>query len=197
MGSRIHGRSTSHGRNGWLIKPGGVAEQCAGAFHQGPCAASSEAMGRRPFPNTRRCSHSIGTTWTLFALAHCKLNTGSIEEVIPLVERAIRTQPPRSQYRADVLPDWKAKLLQSRVDEAISWLERARSSNSEYSFIHAFLAAAYGLSGDSKRAAAELAEARRLQGDGSYSSIAGLRKGFFGVSKNHALFEATFFPRSA
>jgi len=28
-------------------------------------------------------------------------------------------------------------LLQSRVDEAIPWLEKARSANTEYSFIHA------------------------------------------------------------
>jgi adenylate cyclase len=132
--------------------------------------------------------------WTLFALAHCKLNTGSIEEVIPLVERAIRLSPRDPNIALMYYRIGEVKLLQSRIDEAISWLERARSSNSEYSFVHAFLAAAYGLSGDSKRAAAELAEARRLQGDGSYSSIAHLRKGFFGVSKNHALFEATFFP---
>ena len=132
--------------------------------------------------------------WTLFALAHCKLNTGSIEEVIPLVERTIRLSPRDPNIALMYFRIGEVKLLQSRVDEAIVWLERASSSNSEYSFIHAFLAAAYGLSGDSQRAAAELAEARRLQGDGSYSSIARLRKGFFGVSKNHALFEATFFP---
>ena len=83
-------------------------------------------------------------------------------------------------------------LLQSHVDEAIRWLEKVRNANTEYSFIHAFLAAAYGLNGEPERAAAELAEARRLQGQGSYSSIAGLRKEFFGVSKNHALFETTF-----
>jgi hypothetical protein len=31
--------------------------------------------------------------WALFALAHCKLNAGSIDEVVPLVERAIRLSP--------------------------------------------------------------------------------------------------------
>jgi hypothetical protein len=84
-------------------------------------------------------------------------------------------------------------LLQSRLDEAITGLEKERSANPEYSFIHAFLASAYGLIDDAKGAAAELAEARRLQGEGSYSSIVSLRKGFLGVSKTHALFEATFF----
>jgi len=31
--------------------------------------------------------------WAWFALAHCKLRVGSIEEVIPLVEQAIRLSP--------------------------------------------------------------------------------------------------------
>jgi len=132
--------------------------------------------------------------WVLFALAHCKLNTGLIAQVIPIVERAIRLSPRDPNialmyyYRIGEID-----LLQSRVDEAILWLEKARGANPEYSFIHAFPAAAYGLSGKPERAAAELAEARRLQREGSYSSIARLRKGFFGVSKNLALFEATFF----
>ena len=88
----------------------------------------------------------------------------------------------------------EVKLLQSRIDEAISWLERARSSNSEYSFVHAFLAAAYGLSGDFKRAAAELAEARRL-GDGSYSSItrAPEERIFWGIEKPRPV-RSHFFP---
>jgi TolB-like protein/class 3 adenylate cyclase/Flp pilus assembly protein TadD len=131
--------------------------------------------------------------WALFALAHCKLNTGLIEQVIPLVEQAIRLSPRDPNIALMYYRIGEIDLLQSHVDEAIRWLEKARSANTEYSFIHAFLAAAYGLNGEPERAAAELAEARRLQGQGSYSSIALLRKGFFGVSKNHALFEATFF----
>jgi adenylate cyclase len=131
--------------------------------------------------------------WALFALAHCKLNTGLIEQVIPLVEQAIRLSPRDPNIALMYYRIGEIDLLQSRVDAAIAWLEKARSANPEYSFIHAFLAAAYGLNGELERAAAELDEARRLQGQGSYSSIARLRKGFFGVSKNHALFEATFF----
>ena len=131
--------------------------------------------------------------WALFALAHCKLNTGLIEQVIPLVAQAIRLSPRDPNIALMYYRIGEIDLLQSRVDEAIPWLEKARSANPEYSFIHAFLAAAYGLNGEAERGAAELAEARRLQGEGFYSSIARLRKGFFGVSKNHALFEATFF----
>jgi hypothetical protein len=57
----------------------------------------------------------------------------------------------------------KVHLLQSRAGEAITWLEKARSASLGYSFIHAFLAAAYGLNGDPKHAATELAEARRCR----------------------------------
>jgi hypothetical protein len=56
------------------------------------------------------------------------------------------------------------------------------------------LASAYALKGDTERAATELAEARRLQSQGSYSSIARLRtRGYWGVPTVRALFEATYF----
>jgi hypothetical protein len=84
--------------------------------------------------------------------------------------------------------------MQSRVDEAIPWLEKARSANAGLSFVHAYLASAYALKGETERAAAELAEARRLRGEDSYSSIARLKAGGqFGLPKALALFEATYF----
>ena len=59
---------------------------------------------------------------------------------------------------------------------------------------HSRLAAAYALRGDTKRAAAELAEARKLVRDGRYSSIARLKAvEYFGVPKVRALFETTYF----
>ena len=63
--------------------------------------------------------------------------------------------------------------------------------------MRAWLAAAYALRGETDRAAAELAEARRLSGDNRYSSLARLRAvGYWGVPavpKIRALFEATYF----
>jgi predicted Zn-dependent protease len=53
-------------------------------------------------------------------------------------------------------------LLQSRNREAIVWFEKAHSANPGLIDVHAFLASAYALKGDVDRAAAELAEARRL-----------------------------------
>jgi len=85
-------------------------------------------------------------------------------------------------------------LLQSRTDEAIVWLEKARSANPAIPFFHIRLAAAYGLKGETGRAAAELAEARKLVGDDRYSSLARYTTGgYFGVPKVRALCEATYF----
>jgi len=66
-------------------------------------------------------------------------------------------------------------LLQSHIEEAIVWLEKARSASPEKPYKHLHLAAAYALSGDLERAGMELAEARRLDGGTLYSSIAHLK----------------------
>jgi tetratricopeptide (TPR) repeat protein len=94
----------------------------------------------------------------------CKLLVGSIEETTPLVEQAIRFSP-----RDPFIANWymligTVHLVKSRTDEAIRWLEKALSANPELAFAHGHLAAAYALEGDAERAAAELAEARRLSG---------------------------------
>jgi len=53
-------------------------------------------------------------------------------------------------------------------------LEKARNHTPAHPKIRAQLASAYALSGDISRAAAELAEARRLSRDDSFSSVARL-----------------------
>jgi predicted Zn-dependent protease len=84
-------------------------------------------------------------------------------------------------------------LLQSRTDEAIVWLEKARSANPANPVIRATLASAYALKGVTEHAAAELAEARNLSGEDHYTSIARLKAaGSFGLPKIRALSEATF-----
>jgi hypothetical protein len=56
------------------------------------------------------------------------------------------------------------------------------------------LASAYALKGETERAAFELAEARRLLGEGSYSSITRIRAmGYLGVPKIRALYETNYF----
>ena len=88
----------------------------------------------------------------------------------------------------------QAHLLQSRPDQAIPWFEKAHIANPDQPFPHAYLAAAYGLKGETSRAAAELAQARNLASDDRYSNLARLRAvGPFGGSEIRALFEATYF----
>ncbi len=128
----------------------------------------------------------------LAALGHCKFLAGAVEEAIPAQEQAIRLSP-RDPYLANWY--WRigmVHLLQSRVDEAIVWLERGRSVNPRLPGPHAWLAAAYALTGDTGRAADELAQARSLSGDGRYSSIARFKGAQFYAPKTNALAEATF-----
>jgi TolB-like protein len=73
----------------------------------------------------------------LVALGQCKLYTGSIEETIPLVEEAIRLSPRDPHLGGWYFQIGLVHLLQSRTDEAILWLERARSANPESPFVHA------------------------------------------------------------
>jgi predicted Zn-dependent protease len=87
-------------------------------------------------------------------------------------------------------------LLHSRTDEAILYLERARSAAPEVAFLRSWLASAYALKGETARGAAELAEARRLVSDDSYSTIA--RQKAFQVFRTAApkvrdLYETTYF----
>ena len=136
-------------------------------------------------PNSSQALHLLG--W-------CKWKTGSIDEVIPLAEQAIRLNPrdPFIAFRYGRIG--AVHLLQSRTDEAIVWLEKTRNANPGAQYNHAFLASAYALKGELNRAAAELAEARRLFGDDRFSSIARLRTTEnWGVPKIRALVEATYF----
>jgi adenylate cyclase len=139
---------------------------------------------------------AINRNWVhaIAALGHCKFITGAIEEAIPAQERAIRLSPRDPKIWSYYYWTGQAHLLQSRVDEAILWFEKARSANPEHPLPHAYLASAYALNGEIGRAAAELAQACRLGSDDRYTSIARLRAvGPFGVPKIRAPFEATYF----
>jgi TolB-like protein len=130
----------------------------------------------------------------LSGLGWCKLYAGSLDDVIPLVEQAIRLSPRDPGIGNWYLAIGTVHLLQSRADEAIVWLEKARSAMPAASFHHSRLASAYGLRGEPERAAAELAQARRMSGDDRFSSIARLKAiANFGGPKTRALFEATYF----
>jgi len=108
--------------------------------------------------------------------------TGAIDQVIPLEQQAIRLSP-----RDPIIGVWEYRigivhLLQSHTDEALVWLSKACSDNPGYATMHAWLASAYALNGESQRAAAELAEARKLRG-GGYSSIARMKSAYANTSR--------------
>jgi len=127
-------------------------------------------------------------------LGWCKFMTGSIEELILTQERAIRLSPRDPQIGLFYSRIGCAHLLQARMDEAIVWCEKARNATPAHPQFRTFLASAYALKGEIERAAAELAEARRLVGDDRYSSIARLRAvESWGVPEVHSLVEATYF----
>jgi tetratricopeptide (TPR) repeat protein len=75
-------------------------------------------------------------------------------------------------------------LLQSRIEEAILWFEKARSAHPGLAPQHALLASAYALKSEHERAAEELAEARRLNSN-RYSSIARLTASGYSGTPNY------------
>jgi adenylate cyclase len=127
----------------------------------------------------------------LYALGQCKAMTGSIEETIPLVERAIRVSPRDPLLGSFCSEIGRAHLLQSRTDEAIPWLERARNTTPAHPSFRAWLASAYALKGETERAAVELAEARKLGSDHRFSSIVGVKEWYWTPAIS-ALLETTF-----
>jgi adenylate cyclase len=135
----------------------------------------------------RRCGDAVpefeislaadrNNSYTLVELSMCKFLTGgSDHEAIALTEQAIPLSP-----RDPGIWWWYTwigfvHLLQARTGGAIAWLEKGRSGRPKAAPPHWFLAAAYGFKGDRELARAELAEAIKLTGSDSYSSVARTR----------------------
>jgi TolB-like protein/Flp pilus assembly protein TadD len=138
---------------------------------------------------------AVNPNWVtaLASIGRCKIRIGPIEEGIEAQEQAIRLSP-----RDPSIWNWyfrigEGYLLQSRIDDAILWLEKARNANPAPGFVRLYLASAYALKGATERAAGELADARRLSGEGSWPSIAMLRaRSRYEAPTIRALSEATF-----
>src|SRR5215472_9340703 len=184
-----------------------AADLAAQALVSSPRSTTAHVAKGVVLSTQGRCEEAISEYETVLAinrnavgvltlLAVCKLTTGSIEEVIPLEEQAIRLSPLDPRIGHFYREIGFVHLLQSRIDEAILWLEKARSTTQELPWTHHLLASAYGLKGNTERAAAELTEARRLRG-GRYASIAQIKafpSGYRAVAPNiQALLDATYF----
>src|SRR6266478_3900418 len=112
---------------------------------------------------TRRCEEAIpefeialatnrNDPNTLVHLSACKyLTGGSDKEAIALFEQAIRLSPRDPEMGWWYTWIGFVHLLQSRVDDAIAWLEKARSLDPRAWNTHQYLAAAYGLKGERER----------------------------------------------
>ena len=134
------------------------------------------------------------SAWALALLGCCKFYVGSSEEGLPLLEQAVRLSPRDPQIGYLTVRLGLLYLLLSRIDEAIIWLSKARSTAPALPFVHLFLASAYGLKGETEHARAELLEVNRLRGPGHVASVAELRaKLHEGPPKVDGLFETTLF----
>ena len=134
--------------------------------------------------------------YAMLGLGWCRLYFGSLDEVIPIVEQAIRLSPrdPLIGYFYYLIGT--VHLLQSHIDEALVWLEKSCHALPGYPIGRSRLAAAYALIGETGRAAAEIAEARRISRGDLFSSIAHLKArpgAWQGLPKIRALYEATYF----
>jgi adenylate cyclase len=112
----------------------------------------------------------------------------------PLTQRAIQLRPRDPDLGDFYQLIGVAHLLQSRIEDAIRWLETARDYIPAHAAIHRDLAVAYALRGETERATAELTEARRLSSNDRYSSIARLKAvyRYSGLPKFLALIDATY-----
>src|SRR5262249_33097506 len=130
----------------------------------------------------------------LAAIGRCKILIGRIDEALQDLGQAIRLSPRDPFVGYWYLRMGEAHLLQSRTDEAIDWLEKARKVNPVPALFHAYLASAHALKGDIKPAEAELAEARGLDGAGCCTSIARLKNiEDFGVQAIRTAYDTTLF----
>jgi adenylate cyclase len=126
-------------------------------------------------------------------IGRCKIFQGLFEEGIARQQQAIRLSPRDPDLSVYLARIGEAYLLQSRIAEAIVWLEKSRSVNPSLAYNHNLLASAYALDGDLDRATAEVAEARRLGSD--FSSLVRVRANSSVVRDAPAirsLVEATF-----
>jgi len=110
-------------------------------------------------------------------LADCKLKTGSIEGVIPLLDRAMQLSPQDPSVGPWYWRIGIVHVYRYQPDEAVAWLEKAlaayatRGPAAGY-WVHGWLAAALAMKGDVARAKSELNEAWKYP---FYRSVAAIK----------------------
>lgn len=164
-----------------------------GHFARGHLLRAQSRHGAAAFEYETVIAYDRNCAGAYANLGWCRLVAGSIDEVIPLEETAIRLSPRDPYICIFYTRIGVVHLLESRIDKALAWLEKARLANPAHSMPRVFLAAAYALKGESEKAAIELAVARSSRGD-RFSSIARLKAGQYReMSKDRALlFDSTW-----
>ena len=185
-----------------IARAEGLVEQALAVSSRSPLAhfAKGQLLRARRRPGEAIPEYEIALAFNrnwvdaLAAIGRCKILIGRIDEAIRDLEQTIRLSPRDPFVGYWYLRLGEAHLLQSHIDEAIVWLERARNVNPALALFRAYLASARALKGNTERAAAELTEARRLDGASCCSSIASLKTiEDFGVPAIRAAYETTFF----
>jgi tetratricopeptide (TPR) repeat protein len=110
-------------------------------------------------------------------LADCKLKTGSIEGVIPLLDRAIQLSPQDPSIGPWYWRIGIVHVYRHQPEEAVAWLEKALAAYSTRGpaagyWVHGWLAAALAMKGDIARAKSELNEAWKYP---FYRSLAAIK----------------------
>lgn len=128
-------------------------------------------------------------------LGWCKFLAGEVDQTIPLQMQAIRLSPHDRAIAAWYGRIGMVHLLQGRMQDAILWLDKARSAyaqqNREPVYVYAWLASAHALSGDIERAQGELQAAWNR---GFRRNLATLRRDdWYANPKVRALAEASYF----
>jgi adenylate cyclase len=183
-----------------IARADGLAGQVLAASLRSPLAHFTKGMVLEAQKRLEEGAREYETAVTLnrndaSAYAHMgyiKRSMGSPEEAIPLLEQAIRISPRDPDVGTWYEVMGQAYLLQSRIDAAVVWAEKARADNPARPSLRALLASAYALNDESERAATELAEARRLSTDDRYSSIYRLKTLSSWRPKTLALCEPTY-----
>jgi tetratricopeptide (TPR) repeat protein len=103
--------------------------------------------------------------WTIANLGSTLTRLGQPEAAIPLIERSLRLSP--HDFFAPISHSWLGlcHLLLGNTEEAITSLRTARAINPQLFFIHLWLAAALGLTGDLDEAGAALRQAFETSDD--------------------------------
>ena len=127
-------------------------------------------------------------------LGWCKFVTGSIEELIPAQEQAIRLSPRDPQIGLFYIRIGFAHLLQSRTDEAIVWCEKARNATPAHPHlphIPCLCLCSQRRHRTRRRRARRSPQAGRRRSLFQHRPLAGRRT--WGVPKVRALVETTYF----